>query len=78
MLTYTVQVDDGNGGVVTQPVTITVTGTNDAPVITSGKQAGMITERSTPASRTRPARPPPTLPRERLPSPMSISATTTR
>ncbi len=31
-LTYTVQVDDGHGGVVTQPVTITVTGTNDSPV----------------------------------------------
>ncbi len=34
-LTYTVQVDDGHGGVVTEPVTITVTGTNDTPVITS-------------------------------------------
>ncbi len=44
-LTYTVQVDDGHGGIVTQPVTITVTGTNDAPVITSGEQAGVITER---------------------------------
>ena len=38
------QVDDGHGGVVTQPVTITVTGTNDTPVITSGKQTGTITE----------------------------------
>ena len=38
------QVDDGHGGVVTQPVTITVTGTNDTPVITSGTQAGAITE----------------------------------
>ncbi len=54
-LTYTVQVDDGHGGVVTQPVTITVTGTNDTPVITSGTQTGTITE-----LRTRPARPPPT------------------
>ena len=43
-LTYTVQVDDGHGGVVTQPVTITVTGTNDAPVITSGTQTDTITE----------------------------------
>ena len=32
-LTYTVQVDDHHGGVVTTPVTITVTGTDDAPVI---------------------------------------------
>ncbi len=45
-LTYTVQVDDGHGGVVSQPVTITVTGTNDTPVITSGTQTGTITERS--------------------------------
>ena len=49
MLTYTVQVDDGNGGVVTQPVTITVTGTNDTPVITSGTQTGTIAERSNPS-----------------------------
>ncbi len=34
-LTYTVQVDDHHGGVVSQPVTITITGTNDTPVITS-------------------------------------------
>ena len=45
-LTYAVQVDDGHGGVVSQPVTITVTGTNDTPVITSGTQTGAITERS--------------------------------
>ena len=64
-LTYTVQVDDGHGGVVTQPVTITVTGTNDTPVITSGTQTGTITERFNPSSRTRPARPPPTPQRER-------------
>ena len=43
-LTYTVQVDDGHGGMVTQPVTIIVTGTNDTPVITSVPQAGAITE----------------------------------
>ena len=30
---YTVTVDDGNGGVVDQDVTITITGTNDAPTI---------------------------------------------
>ncbi len=52
-LTYTVQVDDGHGGVVSQPVTITVTGTNDTPVITSGTQTGAITELSNAA----PARP---------------------
>jgi VCBS repeat-containing protein len=31
--TYAVTVNDGHGGVVTQPVTITLTGTNDAPSI---------------------------------------------
>jgi len=45
-LTYTVQVDDGHGGVVSQPVTITVTGTNDTPLITSSAQTGTIAERS--------------------------------
>ena len=43
-LTYTVQVDDGNGGIKTQDVTITVHGTEDAPVITSGAQSGAVTE----------------------------------
>ncbi|CCD86177.1 conserved protein of unknown function [Bradyrhizobium sp. ORS 285] len=33
-LTYTVSIDDGHGGVVNVPVTITVNGANDAPVIT--------------------------------------------
>ncbi|KRQ08298.1 beta strand repeat-containing protein [Bradyrhizobium manausense] len=43
-VTYTVQVDDGHGGVVSQPVTITVTGTNDTPVITSSAQGAALTE----------------------------------
>ncbi|MDP9812515.1 T1SS-143 domain-containing protein [Rhizobium tibeticum] len=34
-LSYTVQIDDGDGGKGTQVVTITVTGTNDKPVIES-------------------------------------------
>jgi len=34
-LTYMATVDDQNGGVVTQPVTVTITGTNDLPVITT-------------------------------------------
>ncbi|BAM92692.1 conserved hypothetical protein [Bradyrhizobium oligotrophicum S58] len=33
-LTYTVEIDDGHGGVVEVPVTITVKGAEDAPVIT--------------------------------------------
>ena len=43
-LTYTATVDDGHGGVVTKPLTVTVTGTNDTPEITSGTQTGDITE----------------------------------
>ena len=40
-LTYTVQVDDHHGGVVTTPVTITITGTDDAPVITNTASASV-------------------------------------
>ena len=31
-LTYTATVNDGNGGVISQPITVTITGTNDTPV----------------------------------------------
>src|SRR5581483_5715171 len=43
-LTYTVQVDDGNGGKASQDVTITVQGTEDVPVIAAQTQAATITE----------------------------------
>lgn len=43
-LTYTVQIDDHHGGVVTVPVTITIVGTDDKPVITSPSQVAAITE----------------------------------
>ena len=36
-LTYAVQVADSQGSITTQPVTITITGTNDAPVISVGE-----------------------------------------
>jgi VCBS repeat-containing protein len=42
--TYTVTVDDKNGGTATQDVVITLTGTNDAPIVTSGAQTGAATE----------------------------------
>ena len=42
--TYTVTIDDGKGGTVTETITITIVGTNDAPTITSGTQAGSVTE----------------------------------
>ena len=45
-LTYTATVDDGHGGVVTQPFTVTITGTNDAPAIADDQQ------RASPSCRT--------------------------
>jgi VCBS repeat-containing protein len=42
--TYTVKVADNNGGFATQDVTITITGTNEAPVITSGAAAVAVSE----------------------------------
>ncbi|MFX6186342.1 VCBS domain-containing protein, partial [Acinetobacter baumannii] len=43
-LTYLIQVDDHHGGVVTQPVTITITGTNDVPTFTTEPQTATIAE----------------------------------
>src|SRR5690349_19465844 len=43
-LTYTATVDDGHGGVVTKPITVTVTGSNDTAKITSDPQTATITE----------------------------------
>ncbi|MGZ9098199.1 MAG: Ig-like domain-containing protein [Brevundimonas sp.] len=47
--TYTVTVSDGQGGTVSQPVTVTITGANDAPVITAADVAGGVTEAEPPA-----------------------------
>ena len=41
---FTITVDDGNGGTDTQDVTVTITGSNDAPVIAVVDVAGTITE----------------------------------
>ncbi|WP_377827446.1 VCBS domain-containing protein [Bradyrhizobium lupini] len=41
---YVVTVNDGHGGTVTQTVTVTINGTNDAPTITSGVQSGTVVE----------------------------------
>ena len=46
-LTYTATVDDGHGGVITKPFTITITGTNDTAAITTPNAT--ITECPTPA-----------------------------
>ncbi|MDE5456151.1 hypothetical protein GWE18_25655 [Bradyrhizobium sp. CSA112] len=45
-LTYTATVDDGHGGVVTKPITITVLGSNDTADITSDPQTAAISERA--------------------------------
>src|SRR5262245_6540480 len=42
--TYTVQVADNNGGLTTQDVTITITGTNDAPVLSAITQPASVPE----------------------------------
>ncbi|WP_043626974.1 VCBS domain-containing protein, partial [Ensifer sp. ZNC0028] len=44
--TYDVTINDGHGGTATQTVTIVITGTNDAPIITSGVQNVTVTERA--------------------------------
>jgi len=41
---FVVTVADGHGGTAQQTVTVTIAGTNDAPSITSGAQAGTVTE----------------------------------
>ncbi|MUI65972.1 hypothetical protein GNP72_19825, partial [Aliivibrio fischeri] len=42
-ITYVVQVEDNHGGIDSQEVTITVTGSNDGPVI-SGTDTGAVVE----------------------------------
>ena len=47
-LTYTVAINDGDGGITSQTFTITITGTNDAPVLTaSAPSLTTITEDDT-------------------------------
>jgi VCBS repeat-containing protein len=46
-ITYNVTIDDGHGGTVTRPVTVTVTGTNDAPVINGGPITASVQEDGT-------------------------------
>ncbi|HYC32775.1 MAG TPA: VCBS domain-containing protein, partial [Gemmatimonadales bacterium] len=45
-LTFTVLVEDGNGGTTSQDVIVTVTGTNDQPVIGVADATGAVTERA--------------------------------
>ncbi len=48
-LVYTVTVNDGNGGTDTQDVTLTLTGMNDAPVVTTEVLTDAVTELVIPA-----------------------------
>jgi VCBS repeat-containing protein len=41
---YALTLDDGHGGTATQQVTITLTGSNDAPTITAGTTSGVLEE----------------------------------
>src|SRR3954451_13143432 len=43
-LSYTAQVNDGSGAVGSQALTITINGTNDAPVITAETNPAAVTE----------------------------------
>ncbi|MFC3175189.1 VCBS domain-containing protein, partial [Novosphingobium bradum] len=47
VITTTVKVTDGHGGEATETLKITLTGTNDAPVITSAAQSGSVAEDGT-------------------------------
>ena len=42
--TYQISLDDGNGGVITRDVNVTITGTNDIPVIGVEDLIGAVTE----------------------------------
>jgi VCBS repeat-containing protein len=46
--TYTITVDDGQGGTATKDVTITITGSNEGPTVDSSVQSGGVTEDSGP------------------------------
>src|SRR6185369_13704780 len=50
--TYTVTLDDQHSGVVTRDVVITITGTNDTPVIGATTLTGSVTEDATPPAET--------------------------
>ncbi|MFD1981493.1 VCBS domain-containing protein [Mesorhizobium newzealandense] len=42
--TFTITLDDGNGGTVDRTVSVTITGTNDAPVVAATDVTGAVTE----------------------------------
>ena len=46
---FTITLNDQNGSVITEQIDVTITGTNDAPVITAQDLSGAVTEQVTPA-----------------------------
>ncbi|MER8753790.1 VCBS domain-containing protein, partial [Mesorhizobium sp. M1050] len=46
--TFTITLDDGNGGTVDRTVSVTITGTNDAPLVAATDVTGAVTEQVTP------------------------------
>ena len=46
---FTISLDDQKGGVITKQIDVTITGTNDAPIITAEDLIGGVTELVTPA-----------------------------
>ncbi len=48
-LNYSIEIDDGDGGVTTQAFSVVITGTNDVPVVATEDVTGAVTELVTPA-----------------------------
>src|SRR6201999_2721147 len=46
---FTITLDDQHGGLITRQIDVTITGTNDAPIITAQDLIGAVTEQGTPA-----------------------------
>ena len=47
---FTITLDDQHGGLITKQIDVTITGTNDAPVITAQDLIGAVTEQVAPAA----------------------------
>ncbi len=44
---FTITLDDGNGGTVQRTIDVTITGTNDVPVVATTDVTGAVTELTT-------------------------------
>src|SRR5207253_196959 len=52
---FTITLDDQHGGLITRQIDVTITGTNDAPVITAQDLVGAVTEQIAPVRNPRPS-----------------------